>query len=401
MDQNKSNGENEPKGVLREVPVDELGFFSSGKAVVANDIIGEAGSILLPRGLPLANVASSLANIQERLRSSNIKTLPLLLPGVSSANKEELGTFIRGIEPGMMPLEPELAHQTVSQVEDVLERVRDGQYTSEDVQEVADRGRSLARRIAGAPQLMFCLGQVRRWDEYTSVHSLNVALLSGFLAERMYPGRPEFAEFMTIGGILHDLGKAKVPHEILNKPKKLTDDEFAVMKHHPVFGVEVAVESGITDPRTLEVIRGHHERYNGGGYPDNQDKTTISVEARIAAVADVFDALTARRVYKEPMSGRDALAIMTGVMASHFDPDIIRVLLLSIGIYPAGSMVELSDGSIGVVIGTDGKNVIYPKVLLWYDRFGQQTTEKTVVQLGAGSDLFIQRSLQTTDKLGF
>ena len=394
-----AQGKDSANSILKDVPVEELRLFISGKAVVANDIIGEAGSILLPRGMPLANMAASMTGLQEKLKAANIKTLPLLLPG--AADKQELESFIRGVEPGMMPLEPELAHQTAAQVEDVLSHVRDGNYTAEDVQDIAERGRTLARRIAGAPQLMFCLGQVRSWDEYTSVHSLNVALLSGFLAERMFPSRPELAEFMTIGGILHDLGKAKIPHQILNKPQKLTDDEFVIMKRHPIFGVELATESGIMDSRTLEVIRGHHERYNGGGYPDNQDKSTISMEARIAAVADVFDALTAKRVYKDPMPGRDALAIMTGVMSSHFDPDVIRVLLLSIGMYPAGSIVELSDGSVGVVIGTDGKNVVYPKVLLWYDRFGQKMTEKTHIQLGRGSELFVKRSLQTTDKLGF
>ena len=387
------------RGLVREVSVDELGQFCSGEAVVANDITGANGSILLPRGTPLANVASSLGTLQRQLGNANLRTVPLLLPSV--ADREELEACFRNLEPGLMPIEPELAHQTVGQVEELLTHITDGVHTPEDIQRIAERGKDLAERIAKAPQLMFCLGQVRQWDEYTGVHSINVALLSGFLATRMFPDKPEFAEFVTTGGILHDLGKAKVPLEILNKPSRLTDDEFAVMKRHPMLGVELAAESGITDEIAIEVIRGHHERYDGGGYPDDLSRDAISMAARISAVADVFDALTAKRVYKEPMPGRQAIELMTGAMGPHFDPGVMRVLILSVGLYPSGTMVELSDGSVGVIVGTSGNNVVYPEVLLWCDSFGQQIPEKKLVKTGAATGLFVKRPLQEIDKLGF
>lgn len=339
--------------IRRNIPLEELRNFCSGVAEVADDIIGDSGGILLPRGTLLSSLTASVDKVEAKLRRSNIQAVPVVLPG--EAGMEHLEEFLKGVDPAIVPLEPELARQTVSQVEDVFGRIKEGECSTEDIQNLAEQGRTLARRISGAPQLMFCLGQVRSWDEYTSVHSLNVALLSSFLAERMFPGRTELAEFMAIGGILHDLGKARVPLEVLNKPAKLTDAEFAVMKRHPELGEELALSNGITDRRSLEVIRGHHERYNGGGYPDNHDRRTISIEARIAAVADVFDALTARRVYKNPMPSREAMSVMTGAMSEHFDPDVMRVLLLSVGIYPSGSLVELSDGSVGTVVGLTGR----------------------------------------------
>ena len=173
------------------------------------------------------------------------------------------------------------------------------------------------------------------------------------------------------------------------------------MKRHPELGEELAVSNGITDSRSLEVIRGHHERYNGGGYPDNLDKATISIEARIAAVADVFDALTARRVYKNPMPSREAMSVMTGAMSEHFDPEVMRVLLLSVGIYPAGSLVELSDGSVGTVVGAYGKDVMRPKVAIHMDRYGARLQEKKLVDLGTERELFVKRALQSDDKLAF
>lgn len=385
--------------IRRNIPLEELRNFCSGVAEVADDIIGDSGGILLPRGTLLSSLTASVDKVEAKLRRSNIQAVPVVLPG--EAGMEHLEEFLKGVDPAIVPLEPELARQTVSQVEDVFGRIKEGECSTEDIQNLAEQGRTLARRISGAPQLMFCLGQVRSWDEYTSVHSLNVALLSSFLAERMFPGRTELAEFMAIGGILHDLGKARVPLEVLNKPAKLTDAEFAVMKRHPELGEELALSNGITDRRSLEVIRGHHERYNGGGYPDNHDRTTISIEARIAAVADVFDALTARRVYKNPMPSREAMSVMTGAMSEHFDPDVMRVLLLSVGIYPSGSLVELSDGSVGTVVGAYGKDLMRPKVAIHLDRFGNKLAEKRLLDLGEETELFVKRALQSDDKLAF
>ena len=382
--------------IRRDIPLEELSNFCSGVAEVADDIIGESGGILLPRGTPLSSLASSIDRVKAKLRRSNIRAVPVVLPGISDL--QNLEDYLKAADPAVMPLEPELARQTVSQVEDVFGRIKEGECTTEDVRNLADQGRTLARRISGAPQLMFCLGQVRNWDEYTSVHSLNVALLSSFLAERLFPGRTELAEFMAIGGILHDLGKARVPLEVLNKPGKLTDGEFAVMKRHPELGEELAASNGITDRRSLEVIRGHHERYNGGGYPDNLNGTAISIEARIAAVADVFDALTAKRVYKNPMPSREAMSVMTGAMSTHFDPDVMRVLLLSIGIYPSGSLVELSDGSVGTVVGAYGKDLVRPKVAISLDRFGNRLTEKKLIDLSEERELFVKRALPSDDK---
>jgi len=385
--------------IRRDIPLADLHSFCSGVAEVADDIIGESGGILIPRGTPLSTLASTMDRVEARLRRSNVSLVPIVLPG--DAGMERLEDFLKVADPAILPLEPELARQTVSQVEDVFSRIKEGECTTEDIHDLAEQGRTLARCISGAPQLMFCLGQVKSWDEYTSVHSLNVALLSSFLAERMFPGRTELAEFMAVGGILHDLGKARVPLEVLNKPTKLTDDEFAVMKRHPELGEELAVSNGITDRRSLEVIRGHHERYSGGGYPDNLDKATISIEARIAAVADVFDALTARRVYKNPMPSREAMSVMTGAMSEHFDPEVMRVLLLSVGIYPAGSLVELSDGSVGTVVGAYSKDVIRPKVAIHMDRYGARLQEKKLVDLGTEKELFVKRALQSDDKLAF
>jgi putative nucleotidyltransferase with HDIG domain len=263
------------------------------------------------------------------------------------------------------------------------------------------RGRAIAKEMAQAPQLMLCMGKVRSWDEYTYVHSINVGILGGFLARKIFPDNPEIAENVTVGGILHDLGKASIPKEILNKPGALTDEEYAIMKKHTIYGNELARANGIDHISALAVIRGHHERYDGSGYPDSLAKEKIRPEARIAAVADVFDAITAKRSYKEAMPSRDAMSIMLEKMNNHFDPQMMRALLVSIGLFPPGTAVELSDGSLGVVIGSNGKDLMRPEVLLQVDNMGRVLENQVMLNLSQSEELYVKRTLHDVGKMSF
>jgi HD-GYP domain-containing protein (c-di-GMP phosphodiesterase class II) len=173
------------------------------------------------------------------------------------------------------------------------------------------------------------------------------------------------------------------------------------MKKHSVFGEELAIANGVNDPRTLAVIRGHHERYGGNGYPDAFAKEQIRMEARIAAVADVFDALTAKRVYKEPMESRAAVSIMLENMVEHFDPQVLRALLVSIGLFPPGTGVELSDGSLGVVVGARGNDLMRPEVMLHIDRMGRKTEGVEIIDLSQSESLYVRRPMQDVGKIAF
>jgi HD-GYP domain-containing protein (c-di-GMP phosphodiesterase class II) len=173
------------------------------------------------------------------------------------------------------------------------------------------------------------------------------------------------------------------------------------MKHLAVQGVDLARANGVENVRILAVIRGHHERYGGSGYPDSLVKEGIRVESRIAAVADVFDALTARRVYKDPMDSRQAVSIMVENMGAHFDPMVVRILLVSIGLYPPGTAVELSDGSMGVVVGARGKDLVRPQVLLQINSMGRKVEEMKIIDLSQADTLFVQRPLLGIEKIGF
>ena len=383
----------------RRISLGELREYMSGPACVGEDIFAANGVVLLPKGVELASLIASFDDLEKNLRHWGVFSIPVTIRNKLSL--QELEDILRSAEANLSTIDPQLARETVEQVGNVYERIVDGMCNPEDVTQLAKQGQNLAKEVAQAPQVMLCLGRVRSWDEYTYVHSLNVALLGGFLASKLFPNDSEVAECLSAGGILHDLGKARIPKEVLNKPAALTNEEFDIIKRHPAYGEEIATSNGVTDPRILTVIRGHHERYNGKGYPDALAKERTSIEAKIAAVADVFDALTARRVYKDPIESRVAVSMMIDNMGEHFDPEVVRVLLLSIGLYPPGTAVELSDGSMGVVVGARGKDLLRPQVLLKIDSVGHKIRDIQIIDLSVNSSFYVRRSLLDVGKIAF
>jgi HD-GYP domain-containing protein (c-di-GMP phosphodiesterase class II) len=381
----------------RRISLGELREYMTGPAKVAEDIVTTQGTVLVPRGTNLASLLSSVDDLEKNLRRWGIFSIAIVIR--NRVDIQSLKKILESADANLTRMDPELARSTIEQVDNVYGRIVEGVVNPEGYSNLMDQGRTLAREVSQAPQVMLCLGRVRSWDEYTYVHSLNVALLGGYLASRIYPDQPEIAESLSVGGILHDLGKARVPKSVLNKPGALTKDEFEVIKKHAEYGEELAIANGVADLRVLSVIRGHHERYNGEGYPDRLTKDQIQKEAKIAAVADVFDALTAKRVYKEPMESRVAVSMMIENMGTHFDPDIVRVLLVSIGLYPPGTAVELSDGSLGVVVGSRGKDLMRPQVLVQIDPVGRKVEGIRIIDLSLTETLFIQRAIQDVGKL--
>lgn len=167
------------------------------------------------------------------------------------------------------------------------------------------------------------LMKITAHDYYTHTHSINVSIYTLSLGTHLGIGGRDL-EVLGMAAILHDLGKSKIDYEIINKNGKLSDEEFAQMKHHPALGHEIALTLGIEDERILTGIRHHHEKIEGGGYPDNLKGDEISQFARIIGVCDVFDALSTKRSYKDPMSSFESLALMKQQMKGHLDMEMVN-----------------------------------------------------------------------------
>jgi len=177
-----------------------------------------------------------------------------------------------------------------------------------------------------------------------------------------------------LAGLLHDLGKAKMPLEVLNKPGKLTPAEYNLIKWHPRLGHDMLLETGMASPMALDVCLHHHERPDGQGYPEGLSGEAFSQLARMAAVCDVYDAITSNRPYKAGWLPADSVAKMAEwTRAGKFDADVFRAFIDCVGIYPVGSLVRLGSERLAVVVEHNPGAPVSPRIKVFYSLRAQLT----------------------------
>ncbi|WP_240472817.1 HD-GYP domain-containing protein [Dasania marina] len=215
-------------------------------------------------------------------------------------------------------------------------------------------------------EAMIWLGLLKEVDEYTAEHSLNVAVYAITLG-RAEGLSPADLEILGLCGMLHDIGKAKVPLDVLNKEGALSDTEFALLKKHTSHGHDMLMSKHDIPEIAAEVAHSHHERLNGRGYPRQLHGDKISYFSRIVAIADAYDAITSKRIYSPAKTALEGLRILLGAQGSHFDANLVNKFIATLGIYPAGSVAELSTGEAALVMPTPQANNDKPRVLVIRD----------------------------------
>jgi putative nucleotidyltransferase with HDIG domain len=213
------------------------------------------------------------------------------------------------------------------------------------------------------------LARLKQHDRYTFQHSVSVCALMTAFARTLGLPRETIRE-IAIGALLHDVGKARIPDEILNKPGKLTEAEFERMKSHVVQSKLILMATPGISPIALEVAAQHHERFDGSGYPNRLAGEAISLYGRMAAIVDVYDAITSERVYHKGMPPTEALRKLLEWSSNHFEPRLVQAFIRSVGIYPTGALVRLESKRLAVVQAQHADKPTLPRVKVIFHTAG-------------------------------
>lgn len=296
-----------------------------------------------------ADVAASPTEAEDRY-SEPSTYVPALIVSLSPAGKFNYAKSLYANASRMM--------------EDLMKDVRNGkQVAVEQCEPVVD---NILDSMYNFPSALLPLVQMKNRDEYTFQHSVSVSALSVAFGRVLNMSRQEIKE-LAMGGLLHDVGKAKVPGRILNKPGKLDEGEYAVMKNHAKDTAELLKKIKGISEIAFNAASQHHERYDGTGYPLGLKGDEISLHGQMLAILDVYDAITSIRVYHKGMPPTEALRKMYEWSGAHFNPQLVQAFIKGIGIYPAGSLVRMESDKLGIVREVVPDRLLQPVVQLIYD----------------------------------
>ncbi|WP_326539225.1 HD-GYP domain-containing protein [Pseudorhodoferax sp.] len=283
----------------------------------------------------------------------------------ATAMEEELRTAVK------------LCGQARECITTVFEEARMGRLTDSS----AARGlvEDVCDSVLRNPGALISLARLKTADSYTYMHSVAVCALMVALAAQLGLDEQQTRD-AGLAGLLHDIGKAKVPLDILNKPGKLTDEEFAIVRGHSEHGHAMLLACGDVGEAVLDACLHHHEKMDGSGYPRRLAGGQISRIARMAALCDVYDAITSDRPYKKAWDPAEAVRRMAEWSGGHFDKSLFQAFVKSVGIYPVGSLVKLSSGRLAVVV-EQSPALTTPKVKVFFSTKAQLRLVPEIVDL--------------------
>ena len=277
--------------------------------------------------------------------------------------KDKIYPGLRGQEDihKVLPAAKFTFEQTKLHVDEVLTSISNGeQFDMEASRKVIQ---ACVKNIMRNANALLWLTQIKEQDEYTSEHCLRVGILA-IAFGRFLGFNEEDLELIGLCGMLHDVGKLKVPEDILNKPGRLTRLEYDIMKEHAKLGKDILEAQPGAHKLIIDAAHYHHERIDGKGYPQQLNAAYLHKFVRIISIVDAYDAITSSRAYKEGAPAFDALKILFSERNMHFDGELTEAFIRMVGIYPPGTLVEMTNGEIGIVVSSNPNARLRPKVEL-------------------------------------
>ncbi|MFO7787228.1 MAG: HD-GYP domain-containing protein [Halospina sp.] len=274
----------------------------------------------------------------------------------------------------------EVHNQAQSMVDNLMQDVKLGKAV--DVAPIHDLAHDLKESVFSNPNALSALGRIREKDNYLLEHSVNLSVLMSVFGTGLGLGH-DVMEQIIVGALLHDIGKILTPDDILHKPGKLSEREFQVMKEHVAHSRDILMNSDGVGELTLLTAAEHHERLDGTGYPAGLTGEEISQYGRMAAIADVYDAITADRVYHKGITPTQGLKRLLEWSGDHLDPHLVREFIRCIGIYPVGTVVLLESARLGVVMETNPEDQRLPVLRVFYNTQFRQLIPVEMLDLAA------------------
>jgi len=273
-------------------------------------------------------------------------------------------------------------------IEDIMHNIRIGKAIPK--QEIDNSVKEIMSSIIRNYQALLSMTTLKQYDEYTFNHSVNVMIISLSLAHHL--NLPE-NEIISIGkgAILHDIGKAKLPISLINKPGKLSEYEFNIVKTHPELGTTICQDEKISDKIIRDIVAHHHEAYDGSGYPHALRTKDITKFAAMVSISDYYDALTTIRSYKQVIQPAEAINIIFGTANKKFDRRLVNYFIKTVGIYPVGSIVRLASKKIAIIVGFSRNDLLAPIVKILVNADNSINLDRTTVLLEEADD-FIEET---------
>lgn len=341
------------------------------------------GAVPPPDGAPdagdgegvIGRVFGRMKGLFKRGGASGAEGAPPPLPPQPEESPQELAARSALLPPGItvqtyrdsVPVEVEVvrAREVLQKTDEVLDKlvtdIRGGHLL--EIEEVEEVVNDMVESIVRNPDALMWVARLREQDITTYGHSLQVAVyLTAFGRQLGFP-RPQLAMLGQVG-LLLDIGKIKLPRELLEKEGKLTPEEFTLAKQHVQFGLDILSSTPNFHPDVTEGIGHHHERINGSGYPAGLQGTDISLFGRMAGIADCFAAITKRRPYAEAVSSYEAMRSLSGWAGDYFQEALVQQFISSVGVFPVGSLIELNTGEVAIVVAHNKVRRLKPRVLV-------------------------------------
>jgi len=311
-----------------------------------------------------------LGSVDEVLSQRGVRAIRLSHQApITGEESEELAGLGRGLK---------VYREAVGSAKRILTETRMGKIPS-----LAEAQSTVAGLVDGVLQdqnAMLALTLIKSYDDYLFNHSVNVSVLCIALGHALGLDAETIRE-MGLGALLHDIGKVHWPQALYQKPRGLSDEEWALVQRHPLDGLAIVEKMGSVSPTAIEVILEHHLRFDRKGYPILDPDKEPGFFGMIAQIADAYDAITTSRVYQNAFEPTNAMARLQGLAGTVFDPKLLEVFVRMVGIYPVGSLVRLSTGELALVVKANPTDSSRPFVRLLFERTGRRLAEERDVDL--------------------